>query len=99
MTQNENEIFMISSKTDPSSLAGAISSKMREQIAGGGFGSVILQAIGAGAINQGVKAIAIARGHLAPSGLSIVGYPSFVDLVIGEEPRTGIRFNLWAETH
>ena len=51
-----------------------------------------VQAVGAGAINQGVKAIAIARGFLAPSGKDIICIPAFTDIVINGEERTAIKF-------
>lgn len=52
---------------------------------------VEIQAIGAGAINQAVKAIAISRGYVAAGGLDLVCIPSFIDLAINGEDRTGIR--------
>ena len=60
--------------------------KLKEQKA------VELQAIGAGAVNQAVKAIAIARGFVAPSGVNLVCVPAFVDISINDEKRTGIKF-------
>jgi stage V sporulation protein S len=52
---------------------------------------VEVQAIGAGAINQAVKAIAISRGYVAPGGLDLVCIPAFIDISIDGEERTGIR--------
>ena len=49
------------------------------------------QAVGAGAINQAVKAIAIARGFVAPSGKDIVCIPAFTDIEIDGEERTAIK--------
>ena len=54
-------------------------------------GSVEIQTVGAGALNQGIKAIAIARGFLAPSGVEIVCIPSFSDIEIDGAERTAIR--------
>ncbi len=54
-------------------------------------GRVEVQAIGAGAINQAVKAIAISRGYVAPGGLDLVCIPAFIDISIDGEERTGIR--------
>jgi len=54
--------------------------------------SAPLTCFGAGAVNQAVKAIAISRGYIAPSGLDLVCIPSFIDLTIAGEERTGIRF-------
>jgi len=52
---------------------------------------VEVQAIGAGAINQAIKAIAISRGYVAPGGIDLVCIPSFIDISIDGEERTGIR--------
>ena len=51
-----------------------------------------MQAIGAGAINQAVKAIAIARGYVAPAGMDLVCIPGFIDITIDGEERTAIKF-------
>jgi stage V sporulation protein S len=51
-----------------------------------------MQAVGAGAVNQAVKAIAIARGYLAPSGIDLVCIPAFVDVKIDDTEKTAIRF-------
>lgn len=72
----------------PASVAGAIAGTIRER------GSCELQAIGAGAVNQTVKAIAIARGFLAPSGMDLICVPAFIDILIGGEERTAIRFHV-----
>ncbi|MEG0615050.1 MAG: stage V sporulation protein S, partial [Oscillospiraceae bacterium] len=63
------EILKVSSHSTPNSVAGAIASVMKE------FGSVEVQAVGAGATNQAVKAVAIARGYLAPIGLDLICIP------------------------
>ncbi len=78
-----NDGFKIS---DPNSVAGALAGTIREQ------GKAELQAIGAGAINQAVKAIAIARGYIAPSGVDLVCIPAFADIQIDGEERTAIKF-------
>ncbi|NLN19774.1 MAG: stage V sporulation protein S [Firmicutes bacterium] len=80
------EVLKVSAKSNPNSVAGALAGVLRERNA------VELQAIGAGAINQTVKAIAIARGFMAPSGIDLVCIPAFVDVVIGNEERTAIKF-------
>ncbi|MCY1712667.1 stage V sporulation protein S [Caproiciproducens galactitolivorans] len=79
------EILKVSSKSAPNSVAGAVAGVIREE------GSVELQAVGAGAANQAIKAIAIARGYLAPSGIDIVCIPAFASVVIGNEERTAIK--------
>ena len=50
-----------------------------------------MQTIGAGALNQAIKAIAIARGFLAPSGIDLVCIPSFVDIKVDDQERTAIK--------
>lgn len=79
------EILRVSSKSNPNSVAGALAGVVRES------GTAEIQAIGAGAINQAVKAIAIARGFLATSGVDLVCIPSFTDITIQDEGRTAIR--------
>lgn len=79
------EILRVSSKSNPNSVAGALAGVVRES------GTAEIQAIGAGAINQAVKAIAIARGFLATSGIDLVCIPSFTDITIQDEDRTAIR--------
>lgn len=80
-----NEILKISSKSEPNKIAGAIAGLVKET------GIVEMQAIGAGALNQAVKAIAIARGFVAPSGVDLICIPAFVDVEIEGENRTGIK--------
>ncbi|MBC7542939.1 MAG: stage V sporulation protein S [Candidatus Sericytochromatia bacterium] len=79
-------LLQVASASNPSSVAGAIAGMMRER------GVAELQAIGAGAINQTVKAIAIARGYLAPGGIDLICVPAFVDVKINGEDRTAIKF-------
>ena len=57
-------------------------------------GAVEVQVIGAGALNQAVKAIAIARGYVAPSGIELVCIPTFQDIEIDGESRTAIRLTV-----
>jgi stage V sporulation protein S len=54
-------------------------------------GAAELQTVGAGALNQAVKAIAIARGFVAPSGMDLMCVPAFADITINGEERTAIR--------
>lgn len=79
------DVLKVSSKSKPTSVAGALAAVIREQ------GYVEIQAIGAGAVNQAIKAIAIARGYVAPSGLDLVFIPAFVDVEIDGEERTAIK--------
>ena len=78
----ESGCLKVSSKSSPASVAGAIA----------GMVGVEIQAVGAGAVNQAVKAIAISRGFLSPIGIEIACIPSFADIVIDGEYRTAIRF-------
>jgi stage V sporulation protein S len=80
------EVLKVSAKSNPNSVAGALAGVIREK------GSVEVQAIGAGAINQAVKAVAIARGFVAPSGVDLICIPAFTDINIEGEERTGIKF-------
>lgn len=80
------EILKVSSKSNPNSVAGALAGVMREH------GSAEMQAIGAGAVNQSVKAIAIARGFVAPTGIDLICIPAFTDIEIDGEERTAIKF-------
>ncbi|MBI3922314.1 MAG: stage V sporulation protein S [Armatimonadetes bacterium] len=79
------ETLRVSSTSKPNSVAGAIAGVVRER------GGVEIQTIGAGALNQAIKAIAIARGFLAPSGVELVVIPSFSDITIDGAERTAIR--------
>lgn len=79
------DILKVSSKSNPNSVAGALANVFREN------GYVEIQAIGAGALNQAIKAIAIARGFIAPSGKNLVCIPAFTDIVIDGEERTAIK--------
>ncbi len=79
------EVLKVSSKSSPNSVAGALAGVIREH------GSAEIQAVGAGAINQSIKAIAIARGFVSPSGIDLICIPAFSDIVIDGEERTAIK--------
>ena len=79
------ETLKVGTKSNPNSVAGALANVFREK------GEVEIQAIGAGALNQAIKAIAIARGFVAPSGKNLVCIPAFSDIVIDGEDRTAIK--------
>ena len=79
------EILKVAAKSRSTSVAGAIAGVIRES------GHAEVQAIGAGAVNQAVKAIAIARGYLEEDGIKIVCVPSFVEVMIGSQERTAIK--------
>ena len=80
------EVLKVSSESDPKSVAGALAAVLREE------GQAEIQAIGAGAINQSIKAIAISRGYVAPNGMDLVMIPAFTEIEIEEEERTALRF-------
>lgn len=79
------EILKVSSNSNPNSVAGALAGVIRE------YGKAEIQAVGAGAINQAIKAIAIARGFVSPSGIDLVCIPAFTDIEIDGEERTAIK--------
>lgn len=79
------EILKVSSTSNPAKVAGALASLLKNN------SKITLQAVGAGAINQAVKAIAIARGFVAPSGIDLICIPAFVDIEIETEKRTAMK--------
>ncbi|HHX33567.1 MAG TPA: stage V sporulation protein S [Mollicutes bacterium] len=79
------EILKVSSKSNPSKVAGAIANVFRTE------GIVELQTIGAGSLNQAIKAIAIARGFVAPSGKNLIVIPAFSDITIDGVEKTAIK--------
>jgi stage V sporulation protein S len=79
------EVLKVSSRSNPNSVAGALAGVLRQ------CGAVEVQVVGAGALNQAVKAIAIARGFVAPSNIDLVCIPTFADIEIDGEGRTAIR--------
>jgi stage V sporulation protein S len=79
------EVLKVSTRSRPSAVAGAIAGVLREH------GHAEIQSIGAGATNQAVKAIAIARSYLAGDGMDLVCVPSFIDIAIDSEERTALR--------
>lgn len=83
----ENKMILkISSKSNPNSVAGAIAGGLQENK------RVELQAIGAGAVNQSMKAIAIARSFVAASGVDLLCIPAFCTVIIENEEKTGMKF-------
>ena len=82
------EVLKVSADSQPKSVAGAMAAVLREQ------GAVEVQAVGAGAVNQTVKAIAVARGYVAPNGIDLICIPAFSKIEIDGDERTAIRFLL-----
>ena len=79
------EILKVSSKSNPNMVAGALVNILKESK------KVEMHSIGAGALNQAIKAITIARGYLTPSDLDLVCVPSFLEVNIDNNVRTAIR--------
>jgi len=80
------EVLKVSATSQPKSVAGALAAVLRDN------NHAELQAIGAGAVNQAVKAIAITRGFVAPNGIDLVAIPAFAEVIIDGEERTAIKF-------
>jgi len=80
------EILKVSSNSVPKSVAGALASVMRRK------DCALLQAVGAGAVNQAIKAISVARGYVAPMGIDLVCVPEFSETEIDGSVKTAIRF-------
>ena len=85
-------LIKVASTSRSTAVAGAIAGVMREQ------DRVDVQAIGAGAVNQAIKAVAIARGYLELDGIDIVCAPSFVEVVIEGQERTAVRLGIEKRT-
>ena len=82
------EIMKVSSTSVPNHVAGAIASLMREKE------KIIIQTLGAAALNQAIKAIALARGYIIPTGKELICIPSFHDLTVNEKCITAIRLTI-----
>lgn len=82
------EIIKVSARSRSTAVAGAIAGVIRE------YGYAEVQAIGAGAVNQAVKALAIARGYLDRDEMDIVFSPHFTEVDIDGQERTAVRFSV-----
>ena len=80
------EILKVSAHSKPKSVAGALAAVIRDR------GRAEVQAVGAGAVNQAIKAIAITRGFVAPNGINLITIPAFAEIMIDNEERTAIKF-------
>ena len=80
-----NNVIKVSGNSRTTAVAGAIAGVVREQR------RAEVQAIGAGAVNQAIKAVAIARSYLSEDGIDAICVPSFADVQIGEQERTALR--------
>lgn len=81
-------VIKVAASSRSTSVAGAIAGVIREQ------GHAEVQAIGAGAVNQAVKAVAIARGYLELDGIEIICVPHFSEVIIDEKERTAVRLTV-----
>jgi stage V sporulation protein S len=81
LERHSAEVLKVSTRSRPSAVAGVIRDS----------GMAEVQSIGAGATNQAIKAVAIARSYLSEEGIDIVCTPSFIDVAIDDEERTAIR--------
>lgn len=79
------EVLKVSAKSSPNSVAGALAGVLRENK------NAEIQVVGAGAVNQAIKAVAIARGFVAPSGIDLICIPAFTDIEIDGSKRTAIK--------
>ncbi len=78
-------VIKVSANSNVNAVAGAIANVIRES------GKAEVQVVGAGALNQGMKALIIARGYVAPSGIDLICIPAFSEVTINGEQRTAIR--------
>ncbi len=86
-----NKVIRVSSKSNSSAVAGAIAGMLKENP------KIEINAIGAGALNQAIKAVAIARGFVATSGVELVCIPSFGSTIIDGEEKTSVKLLLREE--
>ena len=82
------ETLKVSTRSNPNAVAGAMAGVVRSD------GGVLVQVVGAGALNQAVKAVAIARGYVASGGIDLVCVPTFAEVQIDGETRTAIRLRI-----
>jgi stage V sporulation protein S len=80
------EVLKVSAQSNAKAVAGALAAVLRQQ------NQAELQAVGAAAVNQSIKAIAITRGYVAPNGINLVCIPAFAEVNIDGEERTAIKF-------
>lgn len=86
-----NKVIRVSSKSNSSAVAGSIAGMLKENP------KIEIHAIGAGALNQAIKAVAIARGFVATSGVELVCIPSFGLTIIDGEEKTSVKLLLREE--
>ena len=86
--EDKPDIIKVSARSRSTAVAGAIAGVMRQ------YQAAEVQAIGAGAVNQAVKALAIARGYLERDEIDIVSTPYFIEVDIDGQERTAVRFRV-----
>lgn len=79
------DIIKVSARSRSTAVAGAIAGVVREH------NRAEVQAIGAGAVNQAVKAVAIARGYLSDDNIDVIAIPFFTEVMIEDQERTALR--------
>lgn len=82
------ETLKVSSKSEPKSVAGAIAAILRNNK------PVEVTAIGAAAVNQAIKSIAVTRGYVAPNGIDLICIPSFAQIIVDGQEKTSIKFTV-----
>jgi stage V sporulation protein S len=87
------EVLKVSTRSNPNAVAGAMAGVIRQS------GTVEVQVVGAGALNQAIKALAIARGYVSEAGVDLVCVPTFADIEIDGERRTAIRLHIDDREH
>ncbi|RMG81364.1 MAG: stage V sporulation protein S [Chloroflexi bacterium] len=88
LNEDRPDLIKVSARSRSTAVAGAIAGVIRE------YGFAEVQAIGAGAVNQAVKALAIARGYLTRDTIDIVFVPFFTEVDIDGQERTAVRFRV-----
>ena len=86
-------LLKVSSRSNPNAVAGAFAGVVREQ------GRVEVQVVGAGALNQAIKAVAIARSMLSTQGVDLVCIPTFAEIEIDGQPRTAMQLVVESREH
>lgn len=94
--RSDPAVLYVAGDSDPGTVAGKAAHTIRDREAAGREPRIFMQAIGAGAVNQMVKAIIITEAKLAETGHVAVSKPMFKDEVIDGEPRTAIRYQITA---
>jgi stage V sporulation protein S len=79
------DIIKVSARSRSTAVAGAIAGVVREH------NRAEVQAIGAGAVNQAIKAVAIARGYLSEDNIDVIVIPFFTEVMIDDQERTAVR--------